>query len=298
MQLSKVLEMKGHNAPIYSLDFYKGLLYTGSGDTFVAAWDYSSGVQSSFSIKTDASVFSIYCIESLGLLAIGSSCGSVYIVDVNSKKQIASLNGHSEAIFSFLFDVLTGYFYIGDAQGNLSVWSTDSWERKVFIPLQCGKIRDLVLVSGDLFIATQSGEIIVMETLFFNLVSRWVAHSLGVNCLIIHPSKKGVLVSGGKDGYIKCWDLKTKKELLSIAAHNFGVYRIIFMCDDVYMISASRDKTIKCWDASNMEVLYKVTAKEGGHIHAVNELVVINTSMFASVSDDKRIIVWELLPSC
>ena len=120
------------------------------------------------------------------------------------------------------------------------------------------------------------------------------AHKDGVNCLAFFPEKNKILISGGKDGYLRVWNLNTNALVLEIPAHNFGIYKIEFFNNGKHFCTASRDKSIKIWDTNDCSVISKLERKQGGHSHAVNDICKLDEHTLCSVGDDKRIIIWDV----
>jgi WD40 repeat protein len=59
MRFSKLKEISGHAAGIYSLAFDGELCYSASADRYVTRWNLATGLQDKFAIRFDASVYSI-----------------------------------------------------------------------------------------------------------------------------------------------------------------------------------------------------------------------------------------------
>ncbi len=296
MLLSKKLELSGHSASIYAVSSYQGKIYTASGDRFVARWDVEKGIQDNFSIKTDASIYAIQFLQNSSILIIGTSTGAFHVIDTQNKKEVRFIVQHSSAIFCIRENNFKNQVCITDADGNCSVWDSTTWELILFIPLLVGKIRDILfsLDGEQMYFACQDGYIRIFDTTFFNELNTIQGHKDGANCLAFFPFKKDVLISGGKDGLLKVWSLKNQQCVLQIPAHNFGIYRILFVKDGKYFVTISRDKSIKVWNATDCSVIQKIERKNGGHSHAVNDVCLVEENSLCTVGDDKRIIYWEV----
>ncbi|MES2587792.1 MAG: WD40 repeat domain-containing protein [Bacteroidota bacterium] len=297
MVLEKRVEFKAHSASIYTIDGFDDYIFTGSGDNFVAKWNLKSGIQEKFSIKVNSAVYKIKLVRNKDILIIGTNDGSLHVIDLLEKKEIRHFVQHKTAIFEIQENTLKSQLYTTDFEGNLAVWGTQNFDLLLFLPLQNGKIRQvLVDESGEfIYIACQNGEIKKFDTQFFNEIASFEAHALGVNCLNFHPTKNNILISCGKDGLIKFWDLEQENKLiLEIPAHNFGIYQLDFFNQNENFITISRDKSIKLWDTKNLKVIQKIELKQGGHSHSVNAFWKKSETEFVTVGDDKRIIYWEL----
>lgn len=296
MYVEKIIELNGHSASIYTVDCKENHVYTGSGDQYVARWNLETGTQDNFSIRCEQAVYKIKLLANLPLLCIGTSSGNFHVIDLEKRAEIKNFTAHKKAIFSMAESVRKNHFYVGDADGNLSVWDNRSWEMLLFLPLETGKIR-CIRVSDDetaIYLACQDGNVRKFDTDTFNETLCWQTHQGGANCLI--EALDGSIFTAGKDGYIRIWKMENKPVLLrQIPAHNFGIYQLEWINKQQNMISVSRDKSIKIWDTQQMRVLQKLERKKGGHSHAVNALSKVNETRFVTVGDDKRLIYWELI---
>lgn len=289
----KSFEIREHAGAVFSLTKDNNFVYSASADKYVTRWKIESGEQDSFAIKCDASVYKILYLEPLKLLVIGTSKGDLHIIDTCSKQEYKFLKYHQVAIFEIQFDALKNRLYVGDADGNFTVWDTITWKLILSLPFDCGKIRSIIIVEEKelIFFGAQDGEIRVLNRQNFNLLSSFIAHKDGCLSIFYTSKKSSVFFTSGKDGFIKAWDLNTFQNVLSIPAHNEAIYKLDSIGD--YLISISRDKTLKFWRINSLDFVCKLERKNGGHSHSINDLEVINQTLFTS-SDDKRIIRWEL----
>lgn len=295
MHLKKRLEIKGHSGAIYSVDGFDNFVLTGSGDCFAAKWNLISGVQEKFAIRTEKSIYKVKLLNSAKQFAIGTSSGAFHIIDLASKTEIKHFTQHKSAIFEIAENEIKKQVYTSDADGNLGIWNSESWELLLFLPLLIGKIRT-IYVSFDgkyIYLACQNGDLKIFDTTHFNEISSYFAHKLACNCVNILP-QSDLIFTGGKDGFLRIWDKHTYQLKREIPAHNFGIYDLQFLDNGNYFVTASRDKSIKLWDTKSLKVLQKIARKDGGHSHAVNTFYKKSETEIISVGDDKRIIYWEL----
>ncbi len=288
----KKFEIKEHLGAIYSLAKDNRFIYSSSSDKFVTRWDPNSGEQDNFSIKCDSSIYKIHHSQNQHVLVIGTSAGDIHVVDTKLKEEVKFIRYHKVAIFDIQLDEIKNLMYVGDADGNLSVWDTISWKLLLNLPFDCGKIRSILILNdlNRVLIGSQDGKIRVIESDFFNLIHVFNSHKNGCFSLIHTELKKNVLFSSGKDGYIRAWDLKNFKQLIAIPAHNESIYKLKIYKN--YLVSTSRDKTCKIWDIKTLDFVLKLDRKLGGHTHSVNDILIIEPCIITA-SDDKRIICWE-----
>lgn len=292
----KKVEIKGHSAAIYGVDGNADFAYTASGDGFVARWDLVLGTQDAFAVKADKSMYCLKLVNAQTQLVFGLTDGAIHVVDIAKKQEVKHIIQHSSALFSIVENSFKKHIYTTDADGNLAVWNADAWNLLLFLPLQVGKIREILVgIDGKLiFLACQDGTIRIFETTNYNEIQSFHAHNGGTTSLCLHSMKTHLLISGGKDGHLRVWNWKSEKCHLEIPAHNYGIYRIITLDRGNLLATCSRDHSIKIWDAFQFKVLQKIERKHGGHSHAVNDLWKKSETEFVSVGDDKRIIQWSM----
>jgi len=294
MSFIKQKEITGHAGAVYACTSSGKFVYSGGADKYAARWLIDQGTQDKFAIKFDHAIYSIELIEN-NLFAAGLSDGALHFFDLSSRKEINYFTQHTKAIFSIKYNPHRKHVYVGDADGNLSIWNSETPELIIYMPLGCGKIRSCsVSDKGEHFaLACQDGTIRVFETEHFNELKTFNAHKNGATSVLFHPTESSWLVSGGKDALLKLWNWDTEQELNSVVAHTFSVYDIISVKNGGLLVTSSRDKNIKVWNSEDLGFIKRLDAKTGGHQHSVNALSKIDETTFVSCSDDKRIIFWE-----
>ena len=298
MKIVKKKEITGHVGPIYSVDASGSTIYSSSADGFVGSWDLEKGTQNKFSVKLDGASFKIKVIPFTNQLVIGKTSGDIHVIDLATKIESHFIKYHTSPIFSIHSVNSFRYILVGDGDGIVSVWNADNWKLLIAIPFNLGKIRDIStgFSEHEIMIATQSGEIKRLDLNHFNEIECDYKHSDGVNTLMKNPFDTQFLFSAGKDGLLKVWKFNNEISSISIPAHYSAIYRLLALNSGKNFISASRDKSIKFWDMKDVKVLDKIERKDGGHSHSVNDLAKISETQFCSVSDDKKIIIWEIFP--
>lgn len=292
MKIERLNIFTGHSSGIYALDYGKGFLYTGSADRFVTRWDLSTNEQDKFAIQFEYPVYSLKLINNNQHLVVGLASGDLHLFDQISRKEVKFFKQHIEAVFCIQYNPVFNQFYSSDAVGNLAVWDSVSFDLVCYLPFNCGKIRRIaVSANGDtIALACQDGTIRVLDSLTFNELQTINAHTDGVGALVFSPTDSSFLYSGGKDAYIKKWNLTTCQVIKAIPAHNFMIYDLQFV--GAFLVSASRDKTIKCWEPNELITLKRIDVKSKGHKHSVNAIVSIDSITFASCSDDRKVQSW------
>ena len=297
MDFRKQKEITGHASAVYTCVSDGIFIYSGSSDKFVTRWLKEEGIQDKFAIRFEQSVYALDLING-NVLAVGLADGSLYFFELESRKELHYFTQHTVGIFSIKYNSKEQQIYVGDADGNLSIWS-DQFKLLVYLPLNCGKIRSIAL-SPDrsrFALACQDGTIRIFETEFFNEIKTFDAHENGATSVLFDPLNGNRLISGGKDALLKDWNIDTGKCINTVVAHTFAIYDIVSIMNGQFLVTASRDKNVKIWNSKDLEFVKRMDVKEGGHRHSVNALAKIDERMVVSCSDDKRLIIWELINS-
>jgi WD40 repeat protein len=106
-----------------------------------------------------------------------------------------------------------------------------------------------------------------------------------------------MLASGGFDGYIILWDIKTGKVLKSIKAHRATVTEVTFSKDGNYVASCSQDGTAMVWDtktgskvATFMNRPFVILDAKTKNGMVVTDTIFQNGVSFVTFSPDSRFV--------
>lgn len=290
--IHKVLEIREHAQAIFgccSTDFEQ--VFTCSADGFVVSWNLNSGIQNPFVVKTSYPTYAIECSEET--LFVGLNNGDLHWIDIATKREIKYFSQHKSAIFSLKYDSKNKLLISTDSEGYVGIWDVSNAVLAMFFQIPCGKIRSVCFNqnSSEISIGGQNGVVYQFETQFLNQTNEFFAHKEGVSSLSYHPNKQGIILSGGKDAFLRGWDLVNNEKICAFPAHLFAIYGIQFSPDACQFATCSRDKSIKIWDSDTFEIVQKIDYKSGGHQHSVNAIIWTNHGL-VSVSDDRRLILW------
>ncbi|XOV68630.1 MAG: WD40 repeat domain-containing protein [Fluviicola sp.] len=285
----KEREISGHAGAIYSCTFDGTYIYSGSADKFVARWIPEEGIQDKFAIKFEHSIYALEHYESF--LLVGRSDGGFHVFNTDSRTEEKYFTQHTKAIFTIQINPVKGHCYVADADGNVSVWDVNEWELLLYLPLDCGKIREIAVAQDGSRIAIcgQDGNIRIFDTDTFNEIFTINAHKNGATAASFDGASNDLLISGGKDAMLRLWDLPSGACLKEIPAHNFAIYKIMQVGEAI--VSVSRDKTVKIF-SKDFQFIKRLDHKEGGHKHSVNDAVPLDDYRFVTCGDDSRMIIW------
>lgn len=304
------LSFSGHRGPVYTLanGAAPGTFYSGSGDGSVARWDVARPDSGSSVLVVGQAIFSMLPLPQHGILLVGTESGDMHVVDTQAGKEVQLLKAHNKGLYSILA-LPDGRVVCAGGDGSISIW-TISGRRLSFsrqIPLSEDKLRDLAVdpKGEQLAVACGDGTIRILDPQLFNELFTLQVHassdpiegvagddaSKGMSALAYHPTKT-VLLSGGKDGYLRMWQSSDQyRAVLHFPAHKGTIYTIAFSPDGSRCATASRDKSAKVWDAGTFAPIQRLDRNAGGHTHSVNNVLWCG-SILLTGSDDRRILGW------
>ncbi|MCZ4410732.1 hypothetical protein O3Q51_18090 [Cryomorphaceae bacterium 1068] len=293
--LKKVL--KGHAASVYCLcvDSSSSRLFSGSSDKMIGVWSLEEFLPDSFSIKLDASVYSI---KQLGqFLFLGQGQGGVHIIDLTTKKEVRHLKYHTRPVFEILANPSKPFLYFLGGDGVLSIVDSADFSLKWSLPLSDDKLRSGITDSeGErLFVGASDGYIRILETDYYNVLNEKLAHDGGVYDMAWLSPKE--LLTVGRDGHIRLWDNRDSEiiEREAIPAHNFAIYSLEISPSGKYFATGSRDKTVKIWNPDDLKHPLRISRKGPlGHTHSVNAVKWINDGLLVSAGDDRDLYFWTI----
>lgn len=293
MNVTKLLEFNGHVDCIYTatLNLEVSQLYTAGGDGIVAAWDYALGGDGAMLVKVNNSVYSMCLFENK--LLLGSSTGNLFLINLASKIEERNIEAHAQGIFDIVYDEINERILTCGFDGVLNVWNNEL-HLKSSIKLSEKSLRNICLLPEAIAIASSDFTIYILDSTTFEIKHRIKNHTNSVFALAFNPIKKELL-SGGRDCYLKVWDIETwrlKQEYVGATLH---INHIVFSPDNRYYALSSMDKTLKIFDAATHSPLKFITReKNDGHTSSINKALWLNIDSIISISDDKKAISWFL----
>ncbi len=288
--------LTGHSGSVYALaeTGTRGVFLSGAGDRMIASWNVAEGAEGKLIAQLPAPVFSLLAVGS-DFLA-GTGAGSLHIIDTELKRETRAVQLHTAQIFDIAFSPKHNLLFTAGGDGQLAVSEASTATFLKAKKLCAEKVRSIAVSPGENSLAVTCGDGTVHIFALPGMEELHVlhAHELSANAACWHPGGR-YLLTGGRDAHLKAWDAKDNFGLIvSIPAHNFAIYNIVFSPDEKLFATASRDKTVKVWDAEKIEFLARINQENyDGHRNSVNRLLWNETGLI-SAGDDRSVMVWEV----
>ncbi|ASU34540.1 WD40 repeat domain-containing protein [Mucilaginibacter xinganensis] len=298
MTVEKIAELTGHGNPIFTLELSQkpGILFTGGNDKGLVEWSLKDYAFIKVMFPVTASIYAIHGPVSFPLLFAGLRNGSVLVFDFITQQLLPPLKHHQKPIFDIKSVSHKNELLVASEDGTVSIWSLETLSLLHNIKVADDTVRCISVSPDEKQVAfgCRDNQIHIYDLEDYTLVKTLHGHTMSVFSLQYSPNGT-CLVSGGRDAQLKICDAASYSLLSSVPAHLFAINSIAFHPSLPYFATGSMDKGIKIWGADDYK-LYKTISREKGHANhqlSINKLV-WNNNQLISVSDDKKVIVWEI----
>ncbi|SHM12676.1 WD40 repeat domain-containing protein [Mucilaginibacter sp. OK098] len=298
MTVEKTAELTGHGNPIFTLELSQkpGILFTGGNDKGLVEWSLKDNTFIKVMFPVSASIYTIHGPANFPLLFTGLRNGDVLVFDFIKQQLLTPLKHHQKPIFDIKSVNHKQELLVASEDGTVSIWSLKTMELLHTVKVSDDTIRCISISPDEKQVAfgCRNNQIHIYDLEEYTLLKTLHGHTMSVFSLQYSLDGK-YLVSGGRDAQVKIWDTASYSLLKNIPAHLFAVNSIVFHPSLPYFATGSMDKSVKIWGADDFK-LYKIISREkgyAGHQLSINKLA-WNGNQLLSVSDDKKIIVWDI----
>jgi len=295
--VNKLYDFKGHRSSVYALE--KGntpnIFFSAGGDGLVARWNMQHPDQGELMAKVPNSVYALHYLTDRNLLAVGHNQDGVHFIDVEAKKEVASLQLTSNSIFDI--QSYKNLLFVSTGDGTIFVVDVSTYKTVQKISGSTQSVRCLAInpETKELAAGYSDFYIRVFSLEDFTLKTEWLSHNNSVFALRYSNDHK-FLISASRDARLKKWDAASPyQNMQEVPAHLYAINNLAFSPDGKHFITCSMDKTIKVWNAESMKLLKVIDrARHGGHGTSVNKVLWLSDHRLVSASDDRNICVWDI----
>jgi WD40 repeat protein len=226
------------------------------------------------------------------MLASGSSDKTIKLWDVASGRELRTLSGHADSVWSITFSPDGKALASGGDDATIKLWDSASGRVLRTLSGHTDRVQSIVFSPDGKVLASGGWDktIKLWDTASGRELRTLSGHTAWVDSVTFSPDGK-MLASGSSDKTIKLWDVASGRELRTLAGHTSDVWCIAFSPDGKVLASASLDKTIKLWDVASGRELRTLS----GHTDWVDSVAFSpDGKVLASGSDDTTIKLWDV----
>lgn len=299
IQVKKLHTFSGHRDSVYALQSAgePQLFFSGAGDGLVVLWDLKNLGDGDLIARLPNSIYAIHHLYEKNLLVVGQNYSGIHLIDYQNKKEVASLQITSSAIFDiqhFGNDLI-----VATGDGQVTVIDFEKWMIKKRVAPSEKSARTIAINTalGEVAVGFSDHFIRVFGLEDFQLKNEIKAHENSVFTLAYTPDQR-CLLSGSRDAKLKVWDAQSNyQQAEEIIAHLYAINHIAFSPDGKNFSTCSMDKSIKVWNSEDIKLLKVIDkGRHAGHGTSVNKLLWTSfNNQLLSASDDRSISAWDLL---
>lgn len=128
LQTGESRRLTGHEAGVNAVTFAPGgLLYSGSADGTLRAWDVATGTEKRLILRHGFGINRLVLNPEAGWLAYGAVDGVTRVLDPTSDTVIADFTLDRRPILAMAFSAARNLLAVGDGEGYIMVVDTENW---------------------------------------------------------------------------------------------------------------------------------------------------------------------------
>jgi centriolar protein POC1 len=298
MIAAKTAELNGHSNPIFTLELSQkpGILFTGGNDKGLVEWSLKTNSFIKVMFPVQASIYALHGPVDFPLLFTGLRSGEVLVFNFIQQKLLSPLRHHTKPVFDIKSINHKQELLVASEDGSVSVWNLNTLALVHSIKVSADTIRSIAISPDEKQVAfgCRDNQIKIYDLEDYTLIKTLHGHTMAVFSLQYTPDGK-YLISGSRDAQVKIWDVKTYDLVHNIPAHLFAVNSIACHPTQPYFATASMDKSIKIWGADDFKLCKNISREKGYSSHPLSiNKIAWNGNQLISVSDDKRVMVWDI----
>ncbi|MUH01380.1 protein kinase [Scytonema sp. UIC 10036] len=228
-----------------------------------------------------------------GLIVSGSDDKSIKIWDLKNKKEIRTLKGHKELVYSVALSADGQTLASGGKDNTIRIWNLNTGQEIRTLVGHSSYVNSVAMSADSQILASGSYDKTIK---IWNLktgqeINTLKGHEGEVLSVAISPDGL-TLASGGTDRTVKIWNLKTGQLLRTLTGHLGDVNAVAISPNQKIVVSVSDDKTVKIW---NLNTGRELRPPLTGHAADVNAIAFSpNSEKIATASDDTTVKLWNL----
>lgn len=272
---------------------YPDGVIVGGGDSFVKVFDSQSQLVGQ--VELDGAVQSLALSPDTIEVIVSTANGTIYRLNIQGMNHITIAEAHTNKVLAVAFSsFIRDRFATASADGTIRVW--DAMDYIIHctakaMPSQPRGCHPTCLGFSDALISGWTdGRIVAHDAdsgdYLWNID---LAHPECVTALCISHNNR-FLLSGGVEGEVRLWELRTRDLVSHLKEHVQRVTSITLSDDDTVAFTGSRDRCILRWDLKREQRVHCHMQRMGG----INSIVLSMDELHViSVGQERKLQYWD-----
>jgi WD40 repeat protein len=243
-------------------------------------------------LQHDSQVASVAFSPDGKILAAGSWDNTVRLWDVNTWKELATLEGHELEVFSVAFSPDGKILATGSKDTTIRLWDVATQRELAVLNGHTNWVYSVAFSPDGKILATASVDktVKLWDITTKQELATLIGHKGFVNSVEFSPDGK-TLASASSDKTVMLWDTATQQEVATLIGHTNWVNSVAFSPDGKTLATGSFDKTVKLWDTATHQELTTLI----GYKNEVRFVVFSpNGEMLVAGGDDSVVRLWNV----
>ena len=226
-------------------------------------------------------------------IVLASSDKTVYIWDVETKKEIRRLEGHTDRVNSAAFSPDGKQIVTASTDDTARIWDAETGKEVSCLVGHTGSVYSAAfsLDGKGIVSASYDKTVRIWNAQSGKEIRQLEGHTHYVNSVAFSPDGKQIVSAFmySENNPVCIWDTETGEEILSLVGHTAYVSSAAFSPDGKRIVSASADNTVRIWDVETGKEIRKFEK----HTDQVNSAAFSpDGKRIVSASDDKTVRIW------
>ncbi|GAA2257248.1 hypothetical protein GCM10010415_18260 [Streptomyces atrovirens] len=226
------------------------------------------------------------------LLATADADHTVRLWEVGRRRLLATLRGHTEAVFSVSFAPDGRTLASAGSDGTVRLWDVAAREPLAALTGHTGQVFSLAFAPDGRSLASAGADrtVRLWDVTERAPLATLTGHRDFVNGVAFSPDGR-VLASAADDLTVRLWDVSSHRPLGTLKGHTGAVRSVTFTPDGRSLASSGNDGTVRLWNVRERRSQAVLT----GHIGSVRGIAFApDGRTLASSGNDRTVRLWEV----